>query len=56
MLAAVHIAGSCSLSGTWCGVAAEEERRPSWMWWRDAAEEAAALAYGVRRWRPSPAS
>jgi hypothetical protein len=49
MLAAVHIAGSCSLSGTWCGVAAEEERRPSWMWWRDAAEEAAALACGAKK-------
>jgi hypothetical protein len=29
----------------------EEERRPSWTWWRDEAEEAAALACGVRRWR-----
>jgi hypothetical protein len=56
MLAAARTAGYCSRSGTWCGGAEEEERRPSWMWWQDEAEEAAALAYGVRRWRPSPAS
>jgi len=49
MLAAVHIAGSCSLSGTWCGGAVEEERRPSWTWWRDEAEEAAAPAGGAKR-------
>jgi hypothetical protein len=51
MLAAALTTGSCSRSGTWCGGAEEEERRPFWMWWRDEAEEAAAPVCGVRRWR-----
>ncbi len=52
MLAAAPTTGFWFLSGTWCGGAEEEERKPSWTWWRDEAEEAAALECGARRRRP----
>jgi hypothetical protein len=44
MLAAAPTTGCWCPCGTWCGGAEAEERRPSWMWWRDEAEEASSTS------------